>query len=271
MATTVSPILRSELSVEPQQLRKPVVAVQRGVQILRYLGRTRSPAGVHEIARALDIVPSTCLHILRTLVHEGMVVFDHRSKRYRLGPTLLRLARDMVGSNEFLQAVQPLLDRIAREHDVTTGAVWLDGTERVIVVAKSQVPSNLSININVGSRFPSLVSAVGICLAAHEGLPPEQLAQQFQQLQWQNPPAPPQWTDEVARARVNGYAVDPGYYIQGVTVMAAPVYEAENRLSRFLVALGFSQALEGAPSQRLARHLKEAAAELSNIYPTYAA
>jgi DNA-binding IclR family transcriptional regulator len=259
------------MTTDGQTLRKPVVAVQRAVQIMQYLGRAGAPAGVHEIARAIDIVPSTCLHILRTLTHDGMVVVDASTKRYRLGPTLLRLARDMVGTSEFLQAVQPRLDRISADHDVTTAAVWLDGKDRLIVAATSQVPSNLSINLSVGSRFPALVSAVGICLAAHTELPPRELDQQFRQLEWQNPPAAAQWADEVARARENGYAEDRGYYIRGATVLAAPVFDSDGGLSRFLVALGFSQALDGDPSANLALALKEAAEGLSNIYAAEAA
>lgn len=248
------------------ELRKPVVAVHRAVQILHYLGRAGAPAGVQEVARALDIVPSTCLHILRTLAHEGMVVVEAGTKRYRLGPTLLQLARDMASGSDFLQAVQAPLDRIAAGHGVTAAAVALDGSDRVIVVAKSQVPSNLSININIGSRFPSLVSAIGFCLAAHVELSPDAREQQFAYLQWQNPPDARQWADEVAKARDNGYGVDAGYYIKGATVLAAPVFDTAGQPSRFLVTLGFSQALEGGAATRLARQLKEAADGLSNSY-----
>lgn len=253
------------MTIDAQQLRKPVVAVHRAVQILSYLGRARAPAGVQEIARALDIVPSTCLHILRTLAYEGMVTVDAASKRYRLGPALLRLAREMAGSDEFLQAAQPMLDSIAAAHGVTTAALWQESQDRVLVVAKSQTAANLSINVVVGSRFPSLVSAVGICLAANEDLPPAQLEAQFKDLTWQNPPEQEQWAAEVARARSAGYAVDPGFYLQGATILAVPVFDAERSLSRFLVAVGFSQQLRGSALARLADSLKTAARDISDV------
>src|SRR3990172_10262009 len=57
-----------------RQLRA-VPAVTRAVAILRLLGRSEESLGVHAIARALGLVPSTCLHILRVFVAEALVAF----------------------------------------------------------------------------------------------------------------------------------------------------------------------------------------------------
>ena len=59
-----------------------VPAVSRAAAILRLLGRTAEPQGVQAIARSLNIIPSTCLHILRTLVIEELVAFDPNTKLY---------------------------------------------------------------------------------------------------------------------------------------------------------------------------------------------
>jgi DNA-binding IclR family transcriptional regulator len=67
----------------PQRIRR-VPAVNRAVQILRYLAQHQDPIGVNQLAAELGLVPSTCLHILRVLVDEGLVAAD-TSKRYRMG------------------------------------------------------------------------------------------------------------------------------------------------------------------------------------------
>ncbi|HEX9558762.1 MAG TPA: helix-turn-helix domain-containing protein, partial [Reyranella sp.] len=62
------------MKTEPTGPRvRPVPAVTRAVAILRLLGRNRAPMGVKSIAQALDLVPSTSLHILRALVVEQLV------------------------------------------------------------------------------------------------------------------------------------------------------------------------------------------------------
>ena len=58
---------------------RAVPALTRGIAILRLLGRTRAPMGVKAIADALDLVPSTVLHILRVLVAEELLKVDATS------------------------------------------------------------------------------------------------------------------------------------------------------------------------------------------------
>lgn len=248
-------------------LPKPVMAVRRAIDILRYLGRADEAAGVQEIARALGLVPSTCLHILRTLAHEGVVTAEPESKRYRLGPTLLRLARDMTAKDGFIQRAQPMLDSLAAEMNATAAAAALDGPDRIIILAKSSTPNDLSIDVTVGSRFPALISAIGIGLAAYADLPADRLSAEFAAVRWQNPPDFDRWAEEVARAKATGIAVDPGFYLQGVTVVAAPVFDAERRPTRYLVALGFSQQLAGDALATLSGRMKAMAADMAREFP----
>lgn len=169
-------------------LKKPVMAVHRATRILRYLGTVPRPAGVNEIARALEIVPSTCLHILKTLTWDGMVALDPATGRYGLGPTVLQLARDMAGSDDFVRRAQPVLDRISATHRVTTGAVRRHG-DRVTVVARSAIANHFGIDIIVGTRFPVLTSAIGHALAAgSEEFDHDMLVRGAKELRWFNPP-----------------------------------------------------------------------------------
>ena len=64
-------------------------AVARAIGVLKLLARERQPMGVNAIARGLDVVPSSCLHILRALAEDGLVQVDPRSKQYSLGLGLL--------------------------------------------------------------------------------------------------------------------------------------------------------------------------------------
>src|SRR3546814_3853501 len=48
---------------------KEVPALTRGLAVLRLLGRSEEPLGVNAVARQLGLVPSTCLHILRSEEH----------------------------------------------------------------------------------------------------------------------------------------------------------------------------------------------------------
>src|SRR6202045_1424231 len=68
-------------------------AISRAAAVLRLLGKSDAPLGVHSIARELGLVPSTCLHVLRALVAEEFVSLDPDTKRYSLEAGVLTLAR----------------------------------------------------------------------------------------------------------------------------------------------------------------------------------
>ena len=90
-------------------------AVTRTIDILRLLARSDRPLGVNAIAARLDLIPSTCLHILRALVEQTVVSVEPITKQYSLGPGLLSLAHDMLRKNTFINVVQPVLDSWAAD------------------------------------------------------------------------------------------------------------------------------------------------------------
>jgi DNA-binding IclR family transcriptional regulator len=91
------------------------------------LGHSDAPLGVHAIARALDLVPSTCLHILRVLVREQLITVDVETKKYAVGAGLVSLARTALRQNTFSAVVQTELDQLSRIHGTTALGVEASG------------------------------------------------------------------------------------------------------------------------------------------------
>lgn len=238
-------------------------AIARAAAILRLLGKAEAPMGLQPIARELGLVPSTCLYVLRALVEEGLVAFDPPTKRYRLDAGILTLARQYLRSDPFADVAQASLDRIAAEHGVTALGVQISGLDHIVALAVSESAGNFSLSTRVGSRFPALISATGRCIAAFGRHEPARLRKRFDQLRWDNPPGFDLWMEQVEQARRDGYAVDTGHYISGVTVMAAPVYSTSSAPSHALVALGLEGAISAAGADRLGDALRREAALVS--------
>lgn len=239
-------------------------AVSRAIGILKVLGESHQPLGVNAIARAIDAVPSSCLHILRALVEEDMVHVDLRTKQYSLGLGLLKLARDMTGRSPFARAVQPELERIAREFPVTATAVELDRRDRLVVVALAQAPTLWRLQVGLGARVPALISATGRCVAAFSGLDNAALASRFSRLKWDNPPEFETWLAEVDLARRTGIAVDVGQYTAGLTVVAAMLPpQGDERQS--ISVVGLSEQLSSRALARLKRASRAAALRVAGM------
>ena len=227
----------------PGRRVRPVPAVSRAVSILRLLGRSAEPVGVKAIAQALGIVTSTCLHILRVLVDEELVKVDP-TKRYSLGAGMLALARSVIETNSFPAAVQPVLDRLSQAWSVTAIGVEIAGPEHMVVLALSQSKIPFRLHVDVGSRFPTLISATGRLVAAFNEQPWSDVEKRFRALRWQNPPALDDWRRDLANVRRSVYAVERGNYISGVTVLAVPIFNARREVTHTIVAAGLAEQLD---------------------------
>lgn len=239
-------------------------AISRAAAVLRLLGKSDTPLGLQPIARELGLVPSTCLYVLRALVAEELVSFDADTKRYALEAGVLTLARQWLRRNQFTDLAQPVLDRIAQSFDVTMLGVQIVGLDHIITVAVSQSGSNFQLSTQVGSRFPALISATGRCIAAFGNYPEAQLEARFKTLRWDTPPTYEKWLAQVAETRMQGFGVDNGNYISGVTVVAAPVWKAIGKPSHALVAIGIGSAIKRVGLKALGEALKSGAQTISN-------
>jgi DNA-binding IclR family transcriptional regulator len=233
-----------------QAARKPVrvrevPALSRGIAILRLLGRTDERLGVHAIARALDLVPSTCLHILRVLVAENLVTVDPATKKYGVAAGLIALARSVLRQHTFAAAVQPDLEELAQRYGATAIGVEASGLDHMIVVALARSDSPLRVHVDIGSRFPALISATGRCIAAFGDNNEAELEARFARLRWDSPPTLSVWRAQIHATRQAGYAIDDGQYIRGVSIVASPV-AMPNRSINTLVVVGVSEQMRRA-------------------------
>lgn len=239
---------------------RQVPAVERAIAILRLLGRSEGPLGVNAIARELGLVPSTCLHILRVLVAQELVAFDADIKRYQLDAGILSIARGLLRRNSLSQVVQASLDRVSKRYAVTTNAVRVTGLDHGTVVAISRAGLPLHIHVDIGSRFPALISVTGRCIAAFGNHDWDEIERRFAALRWDRPPSFRVWRGQVEEARKKGYAIDPGNYISGVTIIGAPMMKG-SRVSHVMVGVGLTEQFKPSTLASLGRDLVAIAAE----------
>jgi DNA-binding IclR family transcriptional regulator len=199
--------------------------------------------GVNHLARELSLVPSTCLHILRVLADEGLVRFDPGTKRYSIGLGILPIARSALEQSSFASIIEPRLTQLSRNFGGTAVATQLADTDHMIVVALSRTQQPFRLQVDLGSRFPALISATGRCHAAFNlaDLPVGQLRARFEKLKWDNPPSYRAWKRQVDDVRAGGFAVDHGNYMNGVTILAVPFLNVGRRMTHSIVAIDIAE------------------------------
>lgn len=248
---------------KPERQMKRVPAVTRAIAILRLLGKSNEPLGVNQIARELDFIPSTCLHILRTLVEEELVAFDPLTKLYSLDAGILTLAHNVMRQNSFAELVQPALNRLSERYGVTAIGVRVSGMRHMVVVAVSHMELPFRLHISVGSRFPALISATGRCFAAFGHHSWEELAERFASLKWERPPSLEEWRQDIEHTKQTGYAIDDGTYIRGITIVSVPVLDARDEMSHAIVAVGVAEQVKGDNMTRMIEEMRDLSGDVS--------
>jgi len=235
---------------------REVPAVRRATAILHHLAFTGGGLTVTRIASDLDIIPSTCLHILRELMAAHFVAFEPNGKTYKLGFGVLGLAKQLSAHDLFIHTAAPQLESFAQEHGVSVSAQQRDGDESVVVAAAT---ASEGLEAPLGKRVPVLSSASGRVFAAQSDWSRVQLRARFDRVRWQARPEFDQWIEEVAEAREAGYAVDNGFFRLGITSIAVAVAAVDGTVARTLSVNVVTAQLNARRSAQLLASLRSAA------------
>lgn len=255
------PMTPQDLGVSQASPKSPAVA--RAIAILRYLGESRSPMGVNAMARDLQIVPSTCLHILRALEADGLVQSSDADHRYSLSSQMVRFARRTLAVVPGVREAEPMLQALAERHGTSVALLHIGNTGRSTVLAAAHLANSYGVVIEVGRRFPVYAGASGRCVAAHRGLSREEAKAVFAGLKWAQPLAFQAWEKQVRECAAAGSATDDGHYLRGFVTIAVPV-SRDNSLWRTLVSVSARGQLTADQQATLTRALVQAGAQLSS-------
>ncbi|MCP1337018.1 IclR family transcriptional regulator [Futiania mangrovi] len=242
---------------------KLVGALVNGLAVLRYLQRTNAAVGVTQVARDLSLNPSTCYHLLRTLVHEGLVVFDEKTKSYTVGLGLVALAQGALDRNTHIRMLHPSLKRIARKHGVTMTLWDRMSDDRAVLVDRAESDAAMHVSMNIGQRLPLFLGALGRCFAAYSQMPPEELRSRYEAIRLQDPQTFEDWMEDVEEVHRRGYAIDRGNYVRGVTTISAPILNKQGEPVLAMSAVAFSAQVGARETRELAQDIRVAARDAS--------
>jgi len=198
--------------------------------------------GVSEISRQLELVPSTCLHILRVLVAEELVAVDPKTMRYQLDGGVLNLARSFLRPGSISALAVPHLQKVATELNVSAALSEVIGLDHAVVIAVAR-SHGAKFLAELGSRLPALAGAIGRCVVAFGEHPPKAIAGRFKTLRWEEPPSYAAWLREVNQTRKRGYAVDEDNLLLGITVIAVPIFNSGRVLKHCVTCAGTTEQL----------------------------
>jgi DNA-binding IclR family transcriptional regulator len=241
---------------EPSTIR--VNSVANALAVLRRLATADRPEGVNAIARNIGISASSCFNILKTLTSEDFAQFDAISKTYTLGAGAVDLAIAALDPEAGFLRTRSILEALAREYGVTCG-LWRRVGDRLVLLGTAESQDIARIRFTPGQRLPVMIGAMGRCIAARSSIPESDLADSIQRLHWHSLPKFDRYLTDVRSAAVNGYAIDDGDFLLGITSIAAPVTSREGMLTHCIAATTFKGRFDREELRTLGRAVRAAA------------
>ena len=238
----------------------PVRSLAQGFAILRLLADT-APLSLSDIARRLGLSPSSTLNLLRTLVAEGAILREARSKQYRLAPAWA--ASGVLGDpgeRDLAARALPLMVRFAEAHDAAVGLWKVASRERLSLIVHTESKAGMRLRLADTQRQPLGGGAVGRALAAAQRVDAGELARRFAPVRWQAALSFADYAEQVRGAARVGYAVDRGFAHRGVLTVAVAI--ADVRPGLVLSASVFAESRSDAEAAELGAALSDLSAGL---------
>ncbi|HEX7480503.1 MAG TPA: IclR family transcriptional regulator [Polyangiales bacterium] len=217
--------------------------VEKAIDVLFHLHERPEPWGVSDLGRALDLPKSSVHRLLVSLRRRGLVESDERG-RYRPGIALLALGLGVLDREPLVAAARPVLESEAAELGETFFVVAARAG-KLTVLDKVEGTGFLRAAPRVGSSVPVHVTAVGKLYLAHA---PTAIAAADLQVEAARVVS----ERELSAVRRRGYAENLGEWIEGLAVLAAPVFAHGKLVGAITTAL---------PTTRLAQLDKKTVAQ----------
>ncbi len=243
-----------------------VQVIRRALTLLEVLSRASGPRSLSDISRRADLHKSTALRILRTLADSGYTVHERDSRRWRLGPGILRLQAGARQRNDLRSVALPVMRRLCEDIGETVQLANLVDDEICYLEKAEPPPQGVRILTEPGSRRPAYCTALGKVLLSSlsEDSLDELLGRlSFHRFTEQTITDPEKLRDQIRAVPAAGHAVDNREYNRACVCAAAPVRDDSGAMIAGLSVSTIGLEAESPAFLEIIAKLKATAEELS--------
>jgi len=211
-----------------------IASVERALHLMESL--LDGPEGATALAARLGVSKATAFRLARTLQSNGYVV-QLEDSRYTLGPRCLMLAAWAFGHIDVRRELRWAEEEIYERTGETVLLAVLAGRDSVCIDSIWSKQSVVSVAA-VGEIWPAHVSSSGLAfLADDEALLELYLDQPLQGATKHSVTDPAALRRIVAQYRAAGYAVNRGFWREGVCAVGAVVHDSSGKAVASLSAM----------------------------------
>lgn len=217
-----------------------VQTIDRLIQIMDCFTIDQNDLGVREVARLTGLSPSACGRLMVALRNQGLLLQNHESRSYSVGPKSLRWAEVYTTNLDIRNVALPVINELLLETKETISLYILDGDER-LCVERMESAQNVRIVARIGRRLPLYAGSAGKLLLAY--LPEKRQEEILSRTNFQ-PFTIKTITDinslkaELKTIRTQGYAFSDGEWVEDAAGIAAPIFDMKADILAALTVSG---------------------------------
>ncbi len=250
---------------QPKTDQGLIKSVQKSLQMLKYIINSPEEVGITELEREFGYNSSTIHHLVKTMMVEGFLSQNSRTKRYHVGPELLNTWLQYNHLEKYFQRAMPILEEVVAATEETTSLFIRRDREAVCVLGKES-PRTLRAFLVEGRRIPLHCTATGKAFLAY--LPEEkvrQLAVHGLERYMDNTITEVEaLLSDLAMVRERGYAVELEEYEETINAVGVPIFIGVHGEPKAVLAMiGPSTRLTNERIREVAPYLAKRAGEVA--------
>ena len=222
-------------------------SLERALKILCTFNNGRNVLTLNQLSKLLDLPKATVLRLCSTLIKYDFLGYNRQTKQYSLGLKLFELGGVVLSSFSLRTVASPHLGQLQSKLGKTVFLGILEDDE-IVYIDKKEDPGNpIRFGSEIGQHRPPHFGMLGQILMA------SLLDSEVDRLLQKSPLTPPptkksitsekEFKERLRKVSKQGFVVDEGEAIEGITGVAAPIWDFTNKVVG-AVGVGFISSSE---------------------------
>lgn len=239
-------------------------SLKNALRILNSFSLEEPEKKIGEISTSLGLNKSTVSRTMSTLASEGFVFKDPETKKYRLGLSILTLSGVVNSSMDIYRESHPILNKLVEHLGETAHISVLDQLD-VIYLHKVDCNHPVRFLTHVGRRNPPYCTSSGKVLLAFSGedVVNRVLEKGLKKYSKNTITDPQKLQAHLREVKEDGYAASVEELLDGVTSIAAPIFDYRGKVIAALSVVGPKQRFQSHKIQGIAKQVMSAGLEIS--------
>lgn len=241
--------------------------IYKAFSLLEEVAANQSEQGISDLARRLNISKSTIFGITQALTDLGALCQDPATKKYSLGPTLVKLGNQALSGVDLRAVTRPFMAELSQKFQETVFLGTFD--ERgITIIENADSPSALKITSPVGTRISLFAGAAGKVFLAYlrEAALKKILKEKELPKYTKNSITNVEdFIKELQLVRQKACATDFEEYLHGVNAISVPLMDPWGRPTGALWMVGFSQSFTAEKMEEAIASTQQAAEQINLV------